>query len=370
MEVQVLSRPFLKMTIFKKSLISKIAGFFISLETKEILKRITETLEEIFNAERVSIFRKKEDRNYLEFYTFSRGEDELKKIKIELSKGIVGWVYKNNRPLIVNDVSKSKMFYKGVDELTGFKTNSILAFPLGLKKRRYGVIEIINKKDGKFKRKDLKICELISPFVAIALENAALFEKIEEMFFGMIRSFAKAVEAKDPYTSGHVERVENLSYLLAKKVGLKGNELKNAKIAGILHDIGKIGIPDEILKKPEKLTKEEYEIIKKHVLYAKEILEPISEMKDIIPAIYYHHERYDGKGYPEGKKGEEIPLLARIISIVDAFDAMASDRPYRKALSAKKIRREFLKNKGKQFDPYLVDEFLSLREVKDILKSI
>ncbi|MEO0087925.1 MAG: HD domain-containing phosphohydrolase, partial [candidate division WOR-3 bacterium] len=321
-------------------------------------------------AERVSIFRKKEERNYLEFYIFSKGEDELKKIKIGLSKGIVGWVYKNNKPLIVNDVSKSKMFYKTVDKITGFKTNSILAFPLRLKKRKYGVIEIINKKKGGFTKKDLKICELISPFIAITLENATLFEKIEEMFFGMIRSFAKAVEAKDPYTSGHVERVENLSYLLAKKVGLKGKELKNARIAGILHDIGKIGIPDEILKKPEKLTKEEYEIIKKHVLYAKEILEPIGEMKDIIPAIYYHHERYDGKGYPEGKKGEEIPLLARIISIVDAFDAMASDRPYRKALSAQEILREFLKNKGKQFDPYLVDNFLSLKEVQDILGTL
>ena len=358
------------MSISKKSLIYKIAGFFISLETREVLKRITKILEEIFNAERVSIFRKKEDKNYLEFYIFSKGEDELKKIKIDLSKGIVGWVYKNNRPLIVNDVNKSKIFYKGVDKITGFKTNSILAFPLRLKKRKYGVIEVINKKDGEFKKRDLKICELISPFVAITLENATLFEKIEEMFFGMIRSFAKAVEAKDPYTSGHVERVENLSYLLAKKVGLKGNDLKNARIAGILHDIGKIGIPDEILKKPEKLSKEEYEIIKKHVLYAKEILEPISKMKDIIPAIYYHHERYNGKGYPEGKKGEEIPLLARIISIVDAFDAMASDRPYRKALTAKEILKEFKKNKGRQFDPYLVDNFLSLKEVQDILNSL
>lgn len=358
------------MGIFNKSLISKIAGFFVSLETKEVLKRITETLEEIFNAERVSIFRKKEDRNYFEFYVFSKGEDELKKIKIELSKGIVGWVYKNNKPLIINDVNKSKTFYKGVDEITGFKTNSILAFPLRLKKRKYGVVEIINKKHGRFTKRDLKICKSISPFVAITLENATLFERIENMFFGMIRAFAKAAEAKDPYTSGHVERVENLSYLLAREIGLRGGDLKNARIAGILHDIGKIGIPDEILKKTKKLTKKEYEVIKKHVLYAREILEPISELKDIIPAIYYHHERYDGKGYPEGKKGEEIPLLARIVSIVDAFDAMASDRPYRKALSAKEILREFLKNKGKQFDPYLVDKFLSLREVRDILKNL
>ena len=327
-------------------------------------------MESTFNAQRVSIFRKRENENFFEFYIFSRGDKELKKIKVPIRKGIVGWVYENNKPLIVNNVEKDKRFYSLVDQKTGFKTKSILAFPLRLKKRKYGVIEIINKKEGKFTNKDIKICEFISPFITIAIENATLFEKLEEMFFGIIRAFAKAVEAKDPYTSGHVERVENLSYHLAKAAGLKGEDLKKARIAGILHDVGKIGIPDEILKKPSKLTKKEYEIIKKHVIYSKEILEPISELKDIIPGIYYHHERYDGKGYPEGKKGEEIPLVARIISIVDAFDAMASDRPYRKALSKKRIVREFLKNKGKQFDPYLVEKFLSLEEVKRILNEL
>jgi len=354
----------------EENLIREISDFFITLDIKKVLQKITDTLEKRLKVERVSIFKKKEDKNVFEFFVFSKGEKELKRMEIPLGKGVVGYAYKRGLPVIVKDVKKDKHFYSLVDQAVGFKTRSILAFPLKLKGRKYGVIELINKKRGIFTRRDVEICRFLSPFISLALENAILFERLENMFLGIIRSFARAVEAKDPYTSGHVERVEALSYLLARKSGLRGENLRIARIAGILHDVGKIGVPDRILRKPDKLTKKEFEIVKRHVIYSKEILEPIGGIEDVIPGIYYHHERYDGKGYPEGRKEQEIPLIARIISIVDAFDAMASDRPYRKALPAKKIVREFLKNKGKQFDPELVDIFLSMEEVKKILKTL
>ncbi len=354
----------------QENLIREIVDFFTAFGIKEVLQKITNTLGKKLKVERVSIFKKKEGKNAFEFFVFSQGEKELKRLEIPLGKGIVGWSYKKGLPVIVKDVSQNKHFYSLVDQTVGFKTRSIMAFPLRLKGRKYGVIEVINKKRGVFTEEDIEICRFLSPFISLALENAILFERLENMFLGIIRSFARAVEAKDPYTSGHVERVETLSYLFAKKLGLRGENLRIARIAGILHDVGKIGVPDNILGKPSKLTKKEFRIIKKHVVYSREILEPIGGLENVIPGTYYHHERYDGNGYPEGKKGKEIPLIARIISIVDAFDAMASDRPYRKALPAKTIIREFLKNKGKQFDPELVDIFLSLEEVKKILKTL
>lgn len=373
-EVRVLSRPF-KMKreikeILEKTLLLELSNLFSNLEMERVLKKTVKLLEKIFNVERVSIFKRKENKNAFEFFIFSKGERMLKKLEIPFGKGIVSWVYKKEAPLIIKDVSKDKRFYSFIDERVGYKTKSILAFPLKLKNRKYGVVELINKREDVFRKKEIRVCEFISPFITLALENAILFERLEEMFLGVIRSFARAVEAKDPYTSGHVERVENLCYLLAREAGLRGRRLKVARMAGILHDIGKIGIPDEILKKPGKLNKKEFDIIKKHVVYSKEIIEPIHGMEEVIPAVYYHHERYDGKGYPEGRKGKDIPLIARIVSIVDAFDAMSSDRPYRKALSPSKIIEEFRKNKGKQFDPKLVDKFLSIKEVKDILKSL
>ncbi len=202
----------------------------------------------------------------------------------------------------------------------------------------------------------------------MSLQNAYLYYDLENLFKGTILSLANAVEAKDPYTSGHVERVMNLSVEMGKKVGLKGEDLKNVELASILHDIGKIAIPDEILKKPAKLTDEEYEIIKTHVHHGARILSPIPGLKGVIPAVLHHHERWDGRGYPVGLKEKEIPLIARIIAITDSFDAMNSDRPYRKRLPPELIIKEFKDNSGKQFDPELVEIFLELKELEELFK--
>jgi putative nucleotidyltransferase with HDIG domain len=245
-----------------------------------------------------------------------------------------------------------------------------LAYPLIIQKELIGVIEVLNKKEGAFLKEDLEVVSLIAPQASIALKNAFLYNELEELFKGTIKSLATAVESKDPYTYDHIDRVTELSLKLAQKAGLGRKDLKNVELSAILHDIGKIAIPDEILNKPGKLTDEEYEIIKTHVYHGAKILEPIPGLKEVVPAVLHHHERWDGKGYPYGLKGEKIPVIARIITITDAFDAMSSDRVYRKALPGHEIFKEFNKEKGKQFDPELTRLFLELEEVNTVLNKL
>ncbi len=354
----------------KIEILKKAGEFFSEIsDIEKIIKKIIREIKRILNVEVVSIFRVNEKEKKISFYEFTKGDKELKTIEIEWGKGIVGYVANHKKPLIVNDTKRDNRFYPEIDRKTGFKTKNLLAYPLIVQRKIIGVIEAINKKKGEFTSNDIEVVSLISSSAAVGLQNAFLYKELEDLFKGTIKSLANAVEAKDPYTSGHVDRVTELSLLLAKKIGLKGEELRNVELGAILHDIGKIAIPDSILKKPEKLTEEEYEIIKTHVHHGVRILEPIPGMKGVNLAVLHHHERWDGKGYPMGLKGENIPLIARIITITDSFDAMNSDRPYRKRMPPFLIKKEFLENAGKQFDPELVEIFLEIDEVKELLNK-
>ncbi len=205
---------------------------------------------------------------------------------------------------------------------------------------------------------------LLNRFEA-SLRNARLYEKIRENYIRTIISFARAIEAKDPYTRGHSERVAKFSVSLGKRLGLSAKELETLNIGGILHDIGKIGVDDRLLKKSSSLTHEEFEKVKEHPVIGRKILEPVEYFKDAIPIVYHHHERFDGKGYPEGLKGSKIPFLARVIAVVDAYEAMTSDRAYRKAFSKERALEEIEANKGTQFDPDIAEEFLKMMEDED-----
>lgn len=176
--------------------------------------------------------------------------------------------------------------------------------------------------------------------------------------FDTIKVLALALDARDHYTHGHSRQVTEYAVDIAREMGLSFKEIDIIRDASILHDIGKIGITDAILLKPGRLTEEEYAEIKKHPVIGKKILEPVNCLADKIPLIYHHHERIDGQGYPEGLKGDDIPLGARILSVADAYQAMTSDRPYRKALPALIAIEELKRFKGRQFDPNIVDAFL------------
>lgn len=195
-------------------------------------------------------------------------------------------------------------------------------------------------------------------------------EKLENAYLESIQTLRQTVEAKDPYTKGHSDRVSEYSVLIGKKLGLSEEDLHTLKIGGLFHDIGKIGVPDNILLKKTKLSEDEYSQIKNHPSIGVHILSNAKIFKDIIPIVSHHHERYDGKGYPGQLKGNDIPYLARISAIADTFDAMTSKRPYRDALSMDIVKDEIKKNAGKQFDPEIAKEFIDILEnnYKDIEK--
>lgn len=198
-------------------------------------------------------------------------------------------------------------------------------------------------------------------------------EKLEQAYLDSVETLRYTVEAKDPYTRGHSDRVSEFSVLIGKKLGLPEEQLRILRIGGLFHDIGKIGIPDNILQKESKLTDDEYSEIKNHPSIGVHILGSAEIFKDIIPIVKHHHERYDGRGYPSGLKGEEIPYIARIAAVADTFDAMTSKRSYRDALDLQVVKDEIKRCEGTQFDPEIAEVFLeilnneyeSIKEIQD-----
>lgn len=198
----------------------------------------------------------------------------------------------------------------------------------------------------------------------LARRSFELYTKMRKVYLDTIRALAAAIDAKDPYTKGHSERVAEMSLALAQELNLSDKDIENIEYTALLHDIGKIGIADNILGKNSSLTNKEFDKIKEHTVMGAKIIEPVDFLKNSYEAIYHHHERYNGDGYPDGIKEKKIPLSARIIAVADAYDAMGSDRPYRKKLSHNKILKELKEQSGQQFDPEVIKAFLSVLKRK------
>jgi putative nucleotidyltransferase with HDIG domain len=208
------------------------------------------------------------------------------------------------------------------------------------------------------------IVQVVYLIMSIRIRNLEREQRKNEQIISQTMStFAEFIDAKDPYTRGHSARVSFYSGEIARRMKMSEDEVKKLEYIALMHDCGKIGIPDNILKKPDKLEPEERKIIESHTTIGGHMLEKYTAIEGIRDGAMYHHERYDGTGYPEGRKGEEIPLYARIIGIADAFDAMNSDRCYRKHLSKEVILKELEENKGKQFDPDLAEYMIEM--IKD-----
>ncbi len=245
---------------------------------------------------------------------------------------------------------------------------SIMIIPLKIQDKVFGVLTaFIKKGDNHFTDKELYYLSFMSQRAAYTIENLALYEHINRGLITTLRSFVKVIEARDPYTEQHSSRVTKLSILIGKKMGCSSEEVDILNIAGLLHDIGKIGIRDNILLKPGRLTDEEFEKIKEHPIIGSNIVEQLVMWEEHRKIIRHHHERYDGEGYPDGLKKDEIPYLARIVSLADAFDAMASDRAYRKKMETEKIIQIITMGTGTQFDPEIVDAFMALYNEGKIL---
>jgi putative nucleotidyltransferase with HDIG domain len=211
-----------------------------------------------------------------------------------------------------------------------------------------------------FSNVDLEIINVLASQASISIENARLYHNIRDNYLKTVRGFALAVEAKDRYTHGHSENVMKYTVVLARELGLKAQEIEQIKYAGLLHDVGKIGVKETILNKPGRLTPEEFDEIKRHPELGARIISDVPFLKSLSPLVRHHHEWFAGGGYPDGIAHDQIPYGARILSVADAFEAMTSDRPYRKSMPLERAMEIMEKEKGSQFDPSIVDVFLKI----------
>lgn len=351
------------------SLLSRLGQILNStLDHREVRRRAMEAATQLMKAEAGSLLLIDEEKSQLCFeVALGNREEAIKKITLNLGEGIAGWVAQQGDPLVVNAPDKDPRFFKGVDERMEFKTRNLICVPVKVKEKTIGVLEAINKKEGEaFDKEDLSLLISLSDQVAIALDNARLYQELEEMFFQTAESLAEAIEKRDPYTGGHTRRVTTYSLAMAKYLPLKAAEVKWLRISAVLHDIGKIGIDDQILRKPERLNPHEFDEIRRHAGMGAEIIDHIKQLRNIVPGIKYHHEQIDGMGYPDGLKGEEIPIIAKIVSVADTFDAMTTDRPYRKALSKEAAVKELRRCSGTQFDQAVVGAFVLAYQAGEI----
>ncbi len=242
---------------------------------------------------------------------------------------------------------------------------SIMAVPLDLPQKRIGVIALLrDERNRLYCEQDLQLLGVFASHTASSLQNSHLYSRLRALNQDVIRSFAQAVELKDFYTRGHSERVAEYACRLGQALGLGSKELDRLHIAGMLHDIGKIGIPDHILNKPGALTEDEYENMKRHSFMGREILGQVGAMSDVTEIIYHHHERMDGLGYPDGLAGDAVPFMARIICLADSYEAMTSNRAYRQSLPLDKVLYTLDRGAGSQWDKDLTATWMSIVELE------
>jgi HD-GYP domain-containing protein (c-di-GMP phosphodiesterase class II) len=213
-----------------------------------------------------------------------------------------------------------------------------------------------------FRKADAAVLMPFASLLSLQARSARRIQDLRELLVGLTRSLTAAIDAKDSYTYGHSERVARVGVELGRQMGLSEDDLSDVYLAGLLHDIGKIGIPDSILTKPGKLTTEEFEHLKQHPVIGYNILKDLGPLNNLLPGVLYHHERYDGKGYPEGLSGKAIPLLARVLAVADAYDAMSTSRPYRPAMAAAEVEAQLQHGAGTQWDRRVIEAFLRARQ--------
>ncbi len=299
----------------------------------------------------------------------SRGisREIIENTHIKKGEGIAGRAFENGEIIFVTDPSQNPQ-YKG---FMGYyeQTDPFISLPLKVQEKVYGVLNVhLPKGSNSFSEYDLKFLNILGGETAVTLENIRLYESVENFYLEMVQTLARIIDAKDSYTGDHAARARERAVKLAKELNMPEQMVRYVEYAALLHDIGKIGIDARILLKPGKLTEEEFSEIKKHPVIGYQILAPIEFLAPVAQMVLYHQEWYNGAGYPDGLKGEEIPIGSRIVSTIDAWDAMTSDRPYRKAMPREKAREELQKGAGKQFDPRVIDAFLRLEE-KEYLQS-
>jgi len=328
------------------------------LGVEQVLKTIVHKVRNVLKSEICSILLLDKESGELSIKCACGLEQEsIETTRIKVGEEISGWVLQNKEGILVEDIEKDPRFARRNKEK--YYTHSFISMPLIVKDEAMGVININNKSSREvFTEEDLRFVKGLTLEAAIAIENAGLYSSLESAYMRTVMALTSAIDAKDHYTKDHSENVTRYGVAMAREMGLSEDKISDLEKACQLHDLGKIGIHDHILTKPGKLTDEEWEEIKMHTIKGAMILKPLIFLSGVIKLVEQHHERYDGKGYPYGLKGENILLGARIMAVADSFDAMITERPYRKAFSKEEAVEELKRNKGKQFDPEIVDLFL------------
>lgn len=334
------------------------------LQDEKLIRRIIVETASLLQAETVSIMLKESDGCLRIKHAEGLSSEVINSTRVRPGEGISGWVMEEGKPILVRDVSSIK---KEAPDKTLYHSDSLLCVPLKIKGEVTGVLNATNRKGGgSFDERDLFLLTILGNHAAIAIENARLYTAIRESYYKTIKALVNAVEAKDSWTKDHSENVTNYSLKIADYLGLSESQKDIIRYAGVLHDIGKIGISNTITDKPDKLTEDEWERIKEHPLIGQRILDPIDYLEPVKVCIQTHHERCDGSGYPFGLRAHEISLETRIISVADAFDAMTHSRPYRSALSIGEAVAELKRSAGSQFDSAVVGSLVKIIEAEEL----
>jgi HD-GYP domain-containing protein (c-di-GMP phosphodiesterase class II) len=338
-------------------------------DIKDICNLIVEYATDLLDTKMGSLMLINKNTNLLEIVA-ARGlsKEVVKATKIHMGEGIAGVVAREGKSIYCEDIDNDVRFMRHTR--VKYTSKSFIAVPLKIKNKVIGVINVNSKrKRQQFNERDVKLLDILADQAAVAIDNIQLYKNMKGMYVGTIKMLAKAIDAKDPFTKGHSERVTEFAVEIAKEMQLPEKLIRNVEFAALIHDIGKIGVKDSVLAKPSRLSDSEYEMIKKHPVIGEQIIAPIEFLTNIAPLVLYHHEHFDGSGYLEGLKGDEIPIGARILIVADSFEAMISDRPYSKSMTQKQAIQELKDNSGSQFDPQVVEAFLRVIERKKQTKS-
>ena len=354
----------------RQSLLARF-GRMVAAEThlEGLLTIIAEEVRNILSADRCSVFLV--DPYKGELWTKIALGMEEKILRIPLGQGIAGFVSKTGSAVNIRDAYKDTRFVQDLDRITGYQTRSVLAVPLrGRDGKSLGVFEVLNKSRGSFNEEDEGLLRILATMAGTFIENATLYEDLRRSHLETIYRMALVAEYRDQEDTGrHLRRMSRFSGILAQGIGLSFQEAEDIRYAAPLHDIGKVAIPDSILRKPAKLTTEEFDEMKKHTVYgAKMLANAESRLLRLAAKVAVgHHECYDGSGYPYGLKGEQISVEARVVTVADVFDALSSKRVYKGEWTVEDALKYIEERAGKQFDPAVV---AALREkFADILQA-
>lgn len=353
-----------RLVVQLKTLMDLSATVNSTLDASEIQQRAVESAAIIVDAERSSLLILDPETADLCFeVTHGLTGATIREVRLRSGEGVAGWVVANKTGVIIDDVSTDPRYVPPKDEDSPVMTRNMVCVPVFSRDQVIGALQAMNKREGEsFDDNDRDLIAALAHHVAVAIENANLYQGIKEAFYQTAEVLAHTIEKADPYTGEHIRRVMGYSVAIGVRLGLTGAERENVRLAAVLHDVGKVAVPDHVLGKTEELRDYEFEQVKRHCATGSEILGKAMHLHPVMSAVRSHHERWDGKGYPDGLSGEDIPLAARIIAVADSFDAMTSERPYRAARPWAEAIEEIRACSGTQFDPAVATAFVEVLE--------